>query len=59
MQAFLSVSAVLRGKTQSPSHPRNRLRRLAGFIAHDRDRWVPVVCATGFALLMWVDWLAA
>ena len=59
MQAFLSVSAVLRGKTQSPSHPRNPLRRLACFIAHDRDRWVPVVCATGFALLMWIDWLAA
>lgn len=59
MQAFLSVSAVLRGQAQSPSHLRNRLRHLAGFIAHDRDRWVPVVCATGFALLMWVDWLAA
>ena len=58
MQAFLPVSAVLRGKSQSP-HPRKLLRRLAGFIAHDRDRWVPVVCASGFALLMWVDWLAA
>ena len=58
MQAFLSVNAVLRGKSQSPHSPK-LLRRLAGFIAHDRDRWVPVVCATGFALLMWVDWLAA
>lgn len=59
MQTFLPFSAVPRGKTRSASHPRNPLHRLAGFIAHDRDRWVPVVCASGFALLMWVDWLAA
>lgn len=32
---------------------------LASFTAADRDRWVSVVCAGGFALLMWVDWLAA
>lgn len=25
----------------------------------DRDRWVPVVCAAGFALITWMDWLAA
>ena len=29
------------------------------FIAADRDRWVPLVCGTGFACLMWLDWLAA
>jgi hypothetical protein len=33
--------------------------RFARFIAADRDRWVPLVCGIGFALLMWVDWLAA
>jgi hypothetical protein len=38
---------------------RHAAGRFARFIAADRDRWVPLVCGTGFALLMWVDWLAA
>lgn len=29
------------------------------FLAQDRDHWVSVVCAAGFALLMGIDWLAA
>lgn len=32
---------------------------LTGFLAQDRDHWVSVVCAAGFALLMGLDWLAA
>jgi hypothetical protein len=32
---------------------------LTGFLAQDRDHWVSVVCAAGFALLMGIDWLAA
>jgi hypothetical protein len=32
---------------------------LTSFLAQDRDHWVSVVCAAGFALLMGLDWLAA
>ena len=35
------------------------VRAFSRFVADDRDRWVPVVCAAGFTLIMWVDWLAA
>lgn len=35
------------------------VRVFSRFVADDRDRWVPVVCAAGFTLIMWVDWLAA
>lgn len=31
---------------------------LTGFLTQDRDHWVSVVCAAGFALLMGLDWLA-
>ncbi len=63
---FAAVAAVAVG----PAVGRNVLRPLPGlpvrlaaaftrFIAHDRDRWVSVVCVAGFTLLMWADWLAA
>lgn len=41
-------------------HLQDRLTTaLTGFLAQDRDHWVSVVCAAGFALLMGIDWLAA
>jgi hypothetical protein len=41
-------------------HLRDRITSaLTGFLAQDRDHWVSVVCAAGFALLMGLDWLAA
>jgi hypothetical protein len=63
MQASLSRTAARHRRPLTRSTPRNLLMRLgsqcADFVMHDRDRWVPVTCAAGFALLMWVDWLAA
>ena len=71
MQGFLSLSPAPRSGASrllrhgAPHLPRKHnsligvIERGIGGVAHDRDRWVPVVCAAGFALLMWVDWLAA
>ena len=63
MQAFHPHTAARHSNSLAPSAQHNPLVRLglgcSSFIMHDRDRWVPVTCAAGFALLMWVDWLAA
>jgi hypothetical protein len=55
--AIVSSPPSLQGILPEPAA--RHLARLAAFIAADRDRWVALVCGGGFALLMWVDWLAA
>ena len=63
MQGFLSAPATRRGGTRTPPATRRpfarTFARFLRFIADDRDRWVPMVCAAGFTLLIWIDWLAA
>lgn len=64
MQAIARFPASRRGPSRTlarlPVRPAATLAAACTrFIAHDRDRWVSVVCGAGFVLLMWVDWLAA
>jgi hypothetical protein len=55
-----AAPTIARGATRLlPGLPARIAAVFIGFVAHDRDRWVSVVCVTGFVLLMWVDWLAA
>ena len=49
---------VLRTPWRQTAPPRGPLTWLLGFTAADRDRWVSVVCGAGFAVLLWVDWIA-
>ncbi|MBL8385416.1 MAG: hypothetical protein JNM90_20200 [Burkholderiales bacterium] len=60
MHASARLSALPPGAPRlgPQSWLRTAVRLFARF-AQDRDRWVSVVCITGFAVLMWVDRLAA
>jgi len=58
LAALPASAAPVRG-TPLPRFQGRLAIALTGFLAQDRDRWVSVVCAAGFALLMGIDWLAA
>lgn len=57
--AALSASPAPARGAALPSAQDRIAIALTSFLAQDRDRWVSVVCAAGFALLMGLDWLAA
>ena len=59
MQDSLSFSPAPRRAAPRLSRKRDLLLHAIDRVARDRDCWVSVVCGAGFALLMWVDWLAA
>lgn len=51
--------ATSRAATAPYRHFTRLLDHALAFVRHDRDRWVPLTCAIGFALLSLADWLAA
>lgn len=60
MHASFRLSAIRPGPARPARQPWHRpAARLFALFAQDRDRWVSVVCIAGFAVLMWVDRLAA
>lgn len=63
MQTLSLPAGAPRAASRAATPPYRHFARLCdqalAFVRHDRDRWVPLTCAIGFALLSLADWLAA